>query len=76
MSRRNGTGNINQIIQYLHMWSQQLGTNRMEDGECSVILWDNQEGYGRTVANNFLEFFREDLEESKENWEEDEDWDD
>lgn len=46
-----------------------------DDGECPVILWDNQEGYGRTVARNFLEFLMEDHEESKENWE-DEDWDD
>ncbi|ETB69361.1 hypothetical protein A943_21710, partial [Bacillus sp. CPSM8] len=53
-----------------------LDTNRMVDGECPVILWDNQEGYGRKVATNFLEFFIENLKESKENWEEDEEWDD
>ena len=48
----------------------------MEDGECPVIVWANDASYGDVVANNFLEFFMEDLKESKENWEEDEEWDD
>ncbi|NTU28075.1 SMI1/KNR4 family protein [Bacillus tequilensis] len=65
------------VIEYIDEFSYCLDTNRMDDdGECPAILWDNQEGYGRTVARNFLEFLMEDLEESKENWEEDEDWDD
>lgn len=64
------------VIEYVDEFSYCLDTNRMVDGECPVILWDNQEGYGRTVATNFLEFFIENLKESKENWEEDEEWED
>ncbi|MCQ5455223.1 SMI1/KNR4 family protein [Bacillus paralicheniformis] len=64
------------VIEYVDEFSYCLDTNRMVDGECPVILWDNQEGYGRKVATNFLEFFIENLKESKENREEDEEWDD
>ncbi|MGG3571863.1 SMI1/KNR4 family protein [Bacillus gobiensis] len=64
------------VIEYIDEFSYCLDTNKMKNGECPVILWDNHEGYGRTVANNFLEFLLDDLEQSKENWEEDEDWDD
>ena len=64
------------VIEYVDEFSYCLDTNKMEGGECPVILWENQEDYGRTVADNFLYFFMEELEESKENWEEDEEWDD
>ncbi|WP_026679441.1 SMI1/KNR4 family protein [Fictibacillus gelatini] len=65
------------VIEYIDEFSYCLDTNKMKDGECPVILWDNLEGYGRTVADNFLDFFLENLKESKENWEDDEeDWDD
>ncbi|ASB90059.1 SMI1/KNR4 family protein [Bacillus sonorensis] len=64
------------VIEYVDEFSYCLDTNKMEGGECPVILWENQEDYGRTVADNFLYFFMEELEESKENWEEDEDWED
>jgi hypothetical protein len=47
----------------------------MKNGECPVIMWDNQGGYGRKVADNFLDYLIESLEEAKENWDEDEeDW--
>lgn len=38
------------VIEYVDEFSYCLDTNRMVDGECPVILWDNQEGYGRKVA--------------------------
>lgn len=41
-----------------------------------MILWANQGGYGRTVADNFLEFFLQRLEKGKDDLDEDEDWDD
>jgi hypothetical protein len=43
----------------------------MVDGECPVILWGNHEGYGYTAAGNFLEFFLQRLEKSKEDLDED-----
>ncbi|MCY8755623.1 SMI1/KNR4 family protein [Bacillus haynesii] len=64
------------VIEYVDEFSYCLDTNKMEDGECPVIVWANDAGYGDVVANNFLEFFMEVLKESKENWEEDEEWDD
>ncbi|MGN9865472.1 SMI1/KNR4 family protein [Bacillus swezeyi] len=63
------------VIEYIDEFSYCLDTNKMIDGECPVILWANEAGYGRTVAENFLNFFFERLKEKKENWEE-EDWDD
>lgn len=52
-----------------------LDTNKLNNGECPVIMWDNQEGYGRKLAENFLEYLVERLELAKEVWNEDEeDW--
>ncbi len=45
--------------------------DKMKNGECPVITWDNQEGYGFTAADNFLDYLIESLEEAKENWDED-----
>ncbi|BCE06659.1 MAG: SMI1/KNR4 family protein [Bacillus sp. (in: Bacteria)] len=64
------------VIEYVDEFSYCLDTNKMKDRECPVILWANEAGYGRTVAQSFLEYFFERLKEKKENWEEDEDWDD
>ncbi|MED1015424.1 SMI1/KNR4 family protein [Bacillus atrophaeus] len=64
------------VIEDVDEFSYCLDTNKMENGECPVIVWANEAGYGDTVAVNFLQFFFEELEEAKENWEEDEDWDD
>ncbi|KXZ17814.1 hypothetical protein AXI59_00760 [Bacillus nakamurai] len=60
------------VIEYVDEFSYCLDTNKMTDGECPVVLWDNNDGYGRTVSDSFLEFFIEELHESKDNWEEDE----
>lgn len=52
-----------------------LDTNKMKNGECPVIMWDNQEGYGRKLADNFVDYFSDRLELAKEEWDEDEeDW--
>ncbi|UTL74485.1 SMI1/KNR4 family protein [Bacillus halotolerans] len=64
------------VIEYVDEFSYCLDTNKMENGECPVIVWANEAGHGDTVADNFLQFLMKDLEEAKENWEEDEDWDD
>ncbi|MFJ5794342.1 SMI1/KNR4 family protein [Bacillus atrophaeus] len=62
------------VIEYIDEFSYCLDTNKMVDGECPVILWDNQDGYGKTVGHNFLEFLIKELEESKEDWIEDGDF--
>ncbi|MEC1393754.1 SMI1/KNR4 family protein [Bacillus velezensis] len=64
------------VIEDVDEFSYCLDTNKMENDECPVIVWANEAGYGDKVADNFLQFFLEELEEAKENWEEDEDWDD
>ncbi|MFS0765692.1 SMI1/KNR4 family protein [Peribacillus phoenicis] len=63
------------VIENVDQFAYCLDTNKMKNGECPVILWDNQEGYGFTAADNFLDYLIESLEEAKENWDEDEkDW--
>ncbi|MGY3838376.1 SMI1/KNR4 family protein [Bacillus atrophaeus] len=64
------------VIEDVDEFSYCLDTNKMENGECPVIVWANEAGYGDTVAANFLQFFFEELEEAKDNWEEDEEWED
>lgn len=47
----------------------------MNNGECPVILWDNQEGYGFTEADNFLDYMIKRFEKGKDDLDEDEeDW--
>lgn len=63
------------VIEDIDEFAYCLDTNKMKNGECPVIMWDNQEGYGFTAADNFLDYMIESLEEAKENWDEDEeDW--
>ncbi|MDM5221315.1 SMI1/KNR4 family protein [Peribacillus sp. NJ11] len=63
------------VIEDIDEFAYCLDTNKMKDGECPVIMWDNHEGYGRTLADNFLDYFIERLELVKEDWDEDEeDW--
>lgn len=63
------------VIEDIDEFAYCLDTNKMKDGECPVIMWDNQEGYGRTLAVNFLDYLIERLEWAKEDWDEDEeDW--
>ncbi|WP_153529987.1 SMI1/KNR4 family protein [Bacillus sp. TYF-B5-5] len=62
------------VIEYIDEFSYCLDTNKMVDGECPVILWDNHEGYGYTAANSFLEFLLQQLKKGKEDFDEDEGW--
>ena len=62
------------VIEYIDEFSYCLDTNKMVDGECPVILWDNHEGYGYTAANSFLEFLLQQLKNGKEDFDEDEGW--
>lgn len=39
------------MIEYVDEFSYCLDTNKMKEGECPVILWDNQEGYGKQVGS-------------------------
>lgn len=64
------------VIEDIDIFAYCLDTNKLEDGECPVIIWDNKGGYENVVGENFLEFFFNHLQDKKENWEEDEDWDD
>ncbi|TWJ44020.1 hypothetical protein CHCC14600_2231 [Bacillus licheniformis] len=48
----------------------------MENEECPVFIWDRENGYENVVASSFIEYFYDKLKRMKENWEEDEDWDD
>ncbi|MDQ0882391.1 SMI1/KNR4 family protein [Peribacillus sp. V2I11] len=63
------------VIEDIDEFAYCLDTNKMKNGECPVITWDNQEGYGRTLADNFLDYFIDRLKLAKEEWDEDEeDW--
>jgi hypothetical protein len=62
------------VIEDIDEFAYCLDTNKMKNGECPVITWDNQEGYGVKLADNFLDYFIERLEEAKDNWEDEEDW--
>lgn len=64
------------VIEDIDIFAYCLDTNKMVDGECPVVVWATQGGYGRTVEQDFLTFLFERLKEKKEIWEEDEDWDD
>lgn len=49
-----------------------LYTDKMENNECPVIVWDRQMGIDETIeANNFYEFLLRRLIDAKEAWEED-----
>ncbi|CAH0295497.1 Antitoxin YobK [Peribacillus simplex] len=60
------------VIEDIDEFAYCLDTNKMINGECPVIMWDNQEGYGRKLAINFVDYFIDRLELAKEEW--DEDW--
>ncbi|MGE7608068.1 SMI1/KNR4 family protein [Peribacillus frigoritolerans] len=63
------------VIEDIDEFAYCLDTNKMKNGECPVIMWDNQEGYGRQLADNFVDYFIDRLELAKEEWDEDEeDW--
>lgn len=49
-----------------------LDTDKMENNECPVIVWDRQMGIDETIeAKNFYEFLSQRLLDAKEAWEED-----
>ncbi|MGE7767277.1 SMI1/KNR4 family protein [Peribacillus sp. NPDC096540] len=56
------------VIEDIDEFAYCLDTNKMKNGECPIIMWDNQEGYGRKLADNFLDYFIERLELAKEDW--------
>ncbi|WP_057913843.1 SMI1/KNR4 family protein [Peribacillus muralis] len=63
------------VIEDIDEFAYCLDTYKMKNGECPVITLDNQEGYGVKLADSFLDYFIERLEEAKDNWDEDEeDW--
>jgi hypothetical protein len=63
------------VIEDIDEFAYCLDTNKMKNGECPVIMWDNQKGYGRKLADNFVDYFIDRLELAKEEWDEDEeDW--
>ncbi|KAA6452741.1 SMI1/KNR4 family protein [Bacillus swezeyi] len=64
------------VIEDIDIFAYCLDTNKMVNGECLVIVWDNNAGYENVEAENFISFLSIRLEEKKENWEEDEDWED
>ncbi|MGG3571862.1 SMI1/KNR4 family protein [Bacillus gobiensis] len=64
------------VIEDIDIYSYCLDTNEMTNGECPVIVWDNLGGFENIEAESFIEFLYNRLQDKKENWEEDEDWDD
>lgn len=64
------------VIEDVDYFAYCLDTNKMKDGECHVVEWDRVIGYQDTAAESFIEFFYNKIREAKDDWEEDEDWDD
>lgn len=64
------------VIEDVDYFAYCLDTNKMKDGECPVVEWDRVIGYQDTVADSFIEFFYNKIQEAKDDWDEDEDWDD
>ncbi|KXZ18964.1 hypothetical protein AXI59_15630 [Bacillus nakamurai] len=64
------------VIEDVDYFAYCLDTNKMKDGECPVVEWDRVIGYQDTAAESFIEFFYNKIQEAKDDWEEDEDWDD
>ncbi|MED2949457.1 SMI1/KNR4 family protein [Bacillus subtilis] len=65
------------VIEDIDFFAYALDTNKMNsNNECPVLIWDRVLGYQDKLADSFIEFFYKRLLEKKENWEEDEDWDD
>ncbi|MEG9462415.1 SMI1/KNR4 family protein [Bacillus amyloliquefaciens] len=65
------------ILEDIDFFAYALNTNKMNsNNECPVFIWDRVLGYQDKLADSFIEFFYRRLLEKKENWEEDEDWDD
>lgn len=61
------------VIEDVDFFAYCLDTNKMIDGECPVVEWDRIIGYQDIVAESFIEFFYNKIQEAKDDWEEDED---
>ncbi|MCM3446527.1 SMI1/KNR4 family protein [Bacillus velezensis] len=64
------------VIEDVDFFAYCLDTNKMKNGECPVVEWDRIIGYQDIAAESFIEFFYNKIQEAKDDWEEDEDWDD
>lgn len=64
------------VIEDVDFFAYCLDTNKMKEGECPVVEWDRVIGYQDIVAESFIEFFYDKIQEAKDDLEEDEDWDD
>lgn len=64
------------VIEDVDFFAYCLDTNKMKDGECPVVEWDRIIGYQDIAAESFIEFFYNKIQEAKDDWDEDEDWDD
>lgn len=64
------------VIEDVDFFAYCLDTNKMKDGECPVVEWDRIIGYQDIAAESFIDFFYNKIQEAKDDWEEDEDWDD
>ncbi|NTU25507.1 type II toxin-antitoxin system antitoxin YobK [Bacillus tequilensis] len=64
------------VIEDVDYFAYCLDTNKMKDGECPLVEWDRVIGYQDTVADSFIEFFYNKIQEAKDDWDEDEDWED
>ncbi|MBK4203246.1 SMI1/KNR4 family protein [Bacillus subtilis] len=54
------------VIEDVDYFSYCLDTNKMKDGECPVVEWDKVIGYQDTVAESFIEFFYNKIQEAKD----------
>ncbi|ASB65675.1 SMI1/KNR4 family protein [Bacillus velezensis] len=64
------------VIEDVDFFAYCLDTNKMKDGECPVVEWDRIIGYQDIAAESFIDFFYNKIQEAKDDWEEDGDWDD
>lgn len=65
------------VVEHVDFFGYCLDTNKMNsERECPVVIWSEFGGYKELDSAHFIKFFYERLLEMKENWEEDEDWDD
>lgn len=59
------------VIENIGEYVYCLKTDRMENGECPVVVWDREVGIDRTEeANNFYDFLLKRLIDAKKAWEE------
>ncbi|MED4816392.1 SMI1/KNR4 family protein [Bacillus atrophaeus] len=65
------------VIEHVDFFGYCLDTNKMNsERECPVIIWSEFGGYKELDSADFIKFLYDRLLEMKDNWEEDEDWED